>query len=80
MRNSVDVVIPMQLNSNFTLLYPVQVDWEKFTAYRPDIPFSDEVIEFLNILSGGILKESSLSRCDYVCFFLQKGKSAKIEG
>lgn len=41
-----DVVIPMQLNSNFTLLYPVQVDWEKFTAYRPDIPFQTKLLSF----------------------------------
>ncbi len=83
MRNSVDVVIPMQLNSNFTLLYPAQVDWEKFTAYRPDIPFSDEVIEFLNILSGGILKDrNSRLYPDVItfAFFCRKANLQKMKG
>lgn len=57
MRRSADVVIPMQLSSNFTLLYPKRIDWGNFIAYRPDVPFSDEVIEFLNILSGALLKD-----------------------
>ena len=57
MRKSADVVILMQPSSNFTLLYPSSIVWDKYTAYRPDIPFSDKVIEFLNALSGALMKD-----------------------
>ena len=57
MRKSADVVIPMQPSSNSTLLFPKTIDWEQFTQYRPDVPFSDEVIEFLNALSGALMKD-----------------------
>ncbi|MGM9698305.1 MAG: acyl-CoA reductase [Prevotella sp.] len=33
------------------------LDWEQFIQYRPDVPFSDEVIEFLNALSGALMKD-----------------------
>lgn len=59
MRKSADVVILMQQSSNYTLLFPKEINWEEFTAYRPDVPFSDEVVEFLNALSGSIMKDRS---------------------
>lgn len=57
MRKSVDVVIPMQQSSDYILLFPQEIDWEKFTQYHPDEPFSDGVIEFLNALSSVLLKD-----------------------
>lgn len=61
MRKSADVVIRMQLNShnmNIKLLFPLKVDWEQWChRNRPDTPFSDKVIEFLNILSISLLKD-----------------------
>ncbi len=57
MRKSADVVTLMQPTSDYTLLFPKAVDWERFTQYRPDVPFSDEVIEFLNVLSGALMKD-----------------------
>ncbi len=45
------------MTDNYTLLFPPYIDWDKFTAYRPDVPFSDEVIEFLNALSGVLMKD-----------------------
>lgn len=57
MRKSADVVTLMQPSSNYTLLFPKAIDWEQFTQYRPDVPFSDEVIEFLNALSGTLMKD-----------------------
>lgn len=57
MRKSADVVTLMQPSSNYTLLFPKAIDWEQFTQYRPDVPFSDEVIEFLNALSGALMKD-----------------------
>lgn len=82
MRKSADVVIPMQPNSNFTLLYPTQIDWEKFTAYRPDTPFADEVIEFLNTLSGALLKDrNSRLYSDVItfAFFCRKANLQKLK-
>ena len=81
MRKSADVVIPMLPNSNFTLLYPAQIDWKKFLEYRPDIPFSDKVIEFLNILSGALLKDrSSRLYPDVItfAFFCRKANLQKL--
>lgn len=57
MRKSADVVTLMQPSSNYTLLFPKAIYWEQFTQYRPDVPFSDEVIEFLNALSGALMKD-----------------------
>ena len=57
MRKSADVVTRMQPSFNYTLLFPKTIDWEQFTQYRPDVPFSDEVIEFLNALSGALMKD-----------------------
>ena len=57
MRKSADVVIPMQPSSNYTLLYPRQIEWERYVQQRPDVPFADNVIEFLNALSGALLKD-----------------------
>lgn len=57
MRRSADVLILMQPSSNYTLLYPKTIDWDQFIAYRPDVPFSDVVIEFLNALSGALMKD-----------------------
>ena len=45
------------MTENYTLLFPKHIDWDKFTAYHPDVPFSDEVIEFLNALSGVLMKD-----------------------
>ena len=70
------------MTDNYTLLYPNAIDWDKFTAYRPDVPFSDEVIEFLNALSSAIMKDrmSSLSP-DAITFayFCRKGNLMKLK-
>lgn len=55
MRRSADVVILMQ--QNFNLLYPNSINWEHWRKYKPDIPFSDCVIEYLSALSELILKD-----------------------
>lgn len=47
----------MQPSSNYTLLYPRQIEWESFVQQKPDIPFADNVIDFLNALSSTILKD-----------------------
>ncbi|WP_300702289.1 acyl-CoA reductase [Bacteroides sp.] len=82
MRKSADVVILMQPSSNYTLLYPAQIDWDKFTAYCPDVPFSDKVIEFLNALSSSLMKDRQ-SRLfpDVVTFayFCRKANLLKLE-
>ena len=57
MRKSADVVIPMQPSSNYTLLYPRQIEWDSYIQQKPDVPFADNVIEFLNALSGALLKD-----------------------
>ena len=82
MRKSADVVILMQPSSNYTLLFPKEINWEEFTAYRPDVPFSDEVVEFLNTLSGAIMKDR-LSRLypDAITFayFCRKANLLKLK-
>lgn len=57
MRKSADVVIPMQPSSSYTLLYPRQIEWESYVQQKPDVPFADNVIEFLNALSVALLKD-----------------------
>lgn len=83
MRKSADVVILMQLNSeSYKLLYPKQIDWDAFCQYRPDVPFSDEIIEYLNALSSALMKDKE-SRLypDVVTFgfFCRKGNLLKLK-
>lgn len=47
----------MQPSSNYTLLYPRQVEWESYIQQKPDVTFADNIIEFLNALSSAILKD-----------------------
>ncbi len=71
----------MQPSSNYTLLFPEVVDWEKFSACRPDVPFSDGVVEFLNALSGAVLKDAACrSYPDVVtfAFFCRKSNILKL--
>lgn len=83
MRKSADAVIPMQLSSdNYTLLYPLQVDWDAFCQIRPDVPFSDAVIEYLNALSASLMKDrESRLYPDVVtfAFFCRKGNLLKLK-
>lgn len=58
MRKSADAVILMQLSSeSYKLLYPQRVDWDAFCQERPDAPFSDETVEYLNALSSSLMKD-----------------------
>lgn len=59
MRKSADAAILMQLSSNYTLLFPRQLDWEDFVQQKPMTPFATDVIEFLNALSGNLLKDKT---------------------
>ena len=57
MRKSADVVILMQQNfdiSDVKVLFPSKIDWDVFEQYRPDTPFSDEVVDFLSALSSAL--------------------------
>lgn len=70
------------MTNNYTLLYPVHVEWEKFAEQKPDVPFADDVIEFLNALSGALLKDrESRLYPDAVtfAFFCRKGNLLKLK-
>lgn len=57
MRKSADAATLMLPNFNYTLLFPKQVNWDTFFSVGPDIPFYDEVLEFLSALSKSLLKD-----------------------
>lgn len=60
MRKSADAVILMRQdfeNKDIQVLYPEGMIWNKWEQYRPDVPFSDVVIEYLNTLSSSLLKD-----------------------
>lgn len=70
------------MTDNYTLLYPTQVEWEKFAEQKPDVPFADNVIDFLNALSGALLKaRESRIYPDVVtfAFFCRKGNLLKLK-
>jgi hypothetical protein len=72
----------MQPSSNYTLLFPRQIDWDKFNEYRPDVPFSDEIIDLLNALSGSLLKDrESRLYPDVItfAFFCRKANLQKLK-
>ena len=83
MRKSADVVILMNINAeSYKLLYPTTIDWDAFCAQKPDVPFSDEIIEYLNALSSSLMKDKE-SRLypDVVTFgfFCRKGNLLKLK-
>lgn len=82
MRKSADVVIRMQQNSNYTLLYPQSIDWDTFKQQNADKPFSDSIIEYLNALSVSILKDrNSRLYPDVItfAFFCRKANLLKLK-
>lgn len=82
MRRSADVVILMKINAeSYKLLYPKTIDWDAFEAQRPDVPFSDDIIEYLNALSSALMKDrESRLYPDVVTFgfFCRKGNLQKL--
>lgn len=82
MRKSADVVILMQPSSDITLLFPKSIDWDVFSQYRPDLLFSNDVVEFLNALSALLLKDrGSRLYPDVVtfAFFCRKANLLKLK-
>ena len=70
------------MTDNYTLLYPAQVEWDKFVEQKPDVPFADNVIEFLNALSGALLKvRESRMYPDAItfAFFCRKANLLKLK-
>lgn len=66
----------------YNLLYPKRINWDKFIAYRPDVPFSDVVIKFLNALSCALMKDGmSRSYPDVITFgyFCRKANLLKLK-
>ena len=58
MRKSADVVILMKINAeSYKLLYPQVIDWDQFCQYRSDVPFSDDIVDYLNALSSSLMKD-----------------------
>lgn len=69
MRKSADVVILMQLNSKIQVCYPKEINWDNWRKVSTEIPFSDKVIDYLNALSGRLLKDKrSRAYSDVVTF------------
>lgn len=82
MRKSADAVTLMQPNFNYTLLFPKQIEWDSFFSAKPDVPFSDEVLDFLSALSGSLLKDSQSRLYPDVCtfaFFCRKGNLLNLK-
>lgn len=70
------------MTTDYTLLFPHQIDWEEFIKHRPHVPFSDEEIGFLNALSSAILNdhESRLfSDVITFAFFCRKANLLKLK-
>lgn len=85
MRKSADAVTLMQQSfdiSDVKVLFPSVIDWKIFEQYRPDVPFIDEVIDFLSSLSGALLKDrASRMYPDVItfAFFCRKGNLLKLK-
>jgi hypothetical protein len=73
----------MQVNSDYTLLYPTAVEWDDFKQTKADAPFSTDVLEYLNALSSSLLRDRE-SRLfpDVVtfAFFCRKANLMKQKG
>lgn len=70
------------MTNNYDLLFPKLIDWDRFIAFRPDVPFSDEVIELLNTLSSALMTDrSSRFYPDVITFayFCRKANLLKLK-
>ena len=70
------------MTDQYTLLFPKSIDWNEFAAFRPDVPFSDEVVDFLNALSTSLMKDRmSRSYPDAITFayFCRKANLTKLK-
>lgn len=82
MRKSADVVIPMQPSSDYSMLFPNQLDWNTFAGFSPDTPFSEGVTNFLNALSSSLMRDrQSRSYPDVITFayFCRKANLLKLK-
>lgn len=82
MRRFADVVIRMQQNFDYTLLYPQSIDWDTFMQQNADEPFSESVIEYLNTLSTALLKDRDCRLYPDVvtfAFFCRKANLLKLK-
>lgn len=77
-----DVVTLMNINAeSYKLLYPATIDWDAFCTQKPDVPFSDEIIEYLNALSSLLMKDKDSRLYPDVMtfgFFCRKGNLLKL--
>lgn len=77
-----DVVTLMNINAeSYKLLYPATIDWDAFCTQKPDVPFSDEIIEYLNALSSLLMKDKESRLYPDVMtfgFFCRKGNLLKL--
>lgn len=72
-------MIPMQSSfDNVTLLFPNELNWEKWKHQKSDIPFSDPVVEFLNALSALLLKDKGAKNYPDVVTFAFFCRKANI--
>ena len=54
---------------NIKQLFPESIDWDSWRKYKPDVPFSNDVINYLNALSNALLKDKlSRTYSDVVTF------------
>lgn len=83
MRRSADVVIRMQQNSeNIRLLYPDQVDWDAWRSQKPDVPYSEAVVSFLDELSSALLHDKRAKSYPDVmtfAFFCRKANAMRCK-
>lgn len=83
MRKSADVVIPMNISTeSYHLMYPSTIDWDTFFGQKPDVPFSDDIVEYLNDLSASLMKDREIRLYPDVvtfAFFCRKANLLKMK-
>lgn len=47
----------LSIFDNVSVLFPRELDWDKWKLQKSDAPFSDSVVDFLNALSAFVLKD-----------------------
>lgn len=56
-KSAVVVILMLQNSSDIKLLFPNQIVWDMWGKSKPDFPFTNDVIDFLNALSHSLLKD-----------------------
>lgn len=70
------------ISDKIELLFPKTLDWEQWKQYKTDVPFSDNIVSLLNVLSSSLLNDKECSKYPDIiafAFFCRKANITSLK-